>query len=145
MGQMDIERYNDYMIVSLTSEEVFRVQKGETVGERGGLEIDSKVEIAPLSAIEEDETVGNEYAMDRLQKGLEAKLKAQLFSNADLKVFIPDVALRDARISGKRLLTSQIEGLSSDEEMVKIFPKNGVIINFGGSVNLVDVNAFFNY
>ena len=135
---MRVEADTRQIMVNLTGEEVITVQEGGAVGERrlGGL----KVEIYPLSAIQEDDFQEHRYDADRLEQGRAAALKGVLSEDGDLSVYVPGIKMCDVRITSARLPRGSIEvqGQTTDSLLATI-PPSGVLINFGGSLEIVDL------
>lgn len=142
---MKAERGERFIVVSLTREEVFSVQAGRTIGDRPGVILpESKIEVLPLSAVEEDNSLNDRWAIDRLDKGLAAPLKANLFPNGDLQIFVPAIKLADVRISHARLPRESIKTPMTEEKDHKEYvsmtiPEKGVIVNFGGSLRIIEI------
>jgi len=146
---MKAERTPQAIIVRLSQEETFSVQAGRTIGDRPRAILpDSKIEVAPLSAVQEDDSLKDQWSLDRLEKGLKTPLKGNLFPNGDLQVLVPAIKFSDVRISHASLpretiVTPMTEDKDRAEYLSKTIPEKGVIVVFGGSLKTVDVNASF--
>lgn len=146
---MKAEKREQFIVVSLSREEIFSVQAGRTIGDRPRAILpDSKIEVAPLSAVQEDNSLENQWSLDRLEQGIKAPLKGNLFPNGDLQILVPAIKLSDVRISHARLPRGDIATPMTDEKdrteyLSKTIPEKGVIVVFGGSLRVVDVNASF--
>lgn len=145
---MQVERRENQIAVRLSREEVFAVSDGRIIGDRPGVTMpDAKIEVLPLSAIEEDDSGRNRYASDRLERAIAAPLRGNLFPNGDLQIIVPSVKLSDVRVSQAELSREQIETPLTEqgkELLEHVIPEGGVVIYFGGSLREVDVNKFFN-
>lgn len=140
---MELGKYGNSLVVTLTDGEVGRLQEGGVVGARGGLHPDAKVEVYPLSHTDPDARVNNrfeasaQYLRDR-EKGIEPKVRAELLGNEDLLLHVPDAALNDRRIGGFRVErdTIQTPGIDDTERgaRLQIIPPDGVVLNLGGSL-----------
>lgn len=134
---MEVERSKDSLVVHLTAEEVFAIQAGKTVGERGGLLPDSKVEIIPLKKIAPDDSNKDQWTDDRLEMARKAPLIACVFSNQDVQIAIPEIVLSDVRVAGRNIPNGEI--VLFDENARHVLPSEGIRITFGGSLQVVDV------
>ena len=141
---MEIEKGKHQIVVKLTAEEVFRIQDRGRVGDRGGLIPDSKIEITHLANIENDPTMEARFADDRFEQASTVPLKAHLFPNEDLTIYLPDVTLRDVWVSERTLKPDEIETVNgAPKEMMQLVPRDGVRILFGGSMQAVDIPSTF--
>lgn len=146
---MKAERTQQTIIVRVSQEEVFSIQAGRTIGDRTRVILpESKIEVSPLSAVEEDNSLKDRWAIDRLEKGLAARLKANLFPNGDLQIFVPAIKLADVRISHATLsresiATPMTRDKDREEYLSKTIPEKAVIVTFGGSLKMIDVNAAY--
>lgn len=143
---MKVERTEQAIIVDLSQEETFRIQAGNVVSDRPGITLpDAKIHVWPLSAIEPDDSLKDRWDIDRLGKGLSSPLKARMDTDGDLSIFVPAIKLSDVRISGARLPRELIEtpGIKREEDRERFLhhaiPEKGVILNFGGSLRVVDL------
>lgn len=145
---MHAEKTENRIAVHLTADEVFTVQAGRIVGGRTGVTLpDAKIEVLPLSAFQEDRSTEDRYENDRLEKGLAATVAGYLYSNGDLQIVIPGIALTDVRIWELKLPREAInfdEAQETDRRMVESFiPQEGVIVHLGGSLQKVNVDDHF--
>lgn len=145
---MKAERARNRIAIHLTAEEVYAVQAGRRVGDRVGATVpDATVEVLPLSFFGQDESGEHRYSDDRLARGLEAPIRGNLFSNGDLQVIVPDIALCDVRISHVKLPRDKIETPGSQERDIDLIrhqiPEQGVIVYLGGSLKVVDVDSYY--
>jgi hypothetical protein len=77
---MRAERREDHIAVHLTPEEVEAIMAGRIVGDRPSVTMaDAKIEVLPLGAIEKDDSVGDRYSADRLERAMAAPLRGILF------------------------------------------------------------------
>lgn len=134
---MDIERKANQLVISLSNDEVFRVMDGNTIGERRGLLPDSKVEILPLSDIMPDDSDKDRWTDERLKKAQTTPLYGRVLSNQDLQIGVPQIVLRDVRVIGRRIGKEELEVL--DEGFRETIPNEGIQINFGGSLKIIDL------
>lgn len=144
---MKTEKTEQNISIYLTAEEVYRLQEGFVVGERlGATYPDAKVEVLPLSAVGEDDSLKDKYADNRLQKGLAAQLKGTLYANGDLQLIVPAIKLTDVRINTAHLRREAILTplAGNGQELIQhVIPEGGVVIHFGGSLEIVDVNSYY--
>lgn len=146
---MDIERRGKHIHITLTNEEVCGLRNGNTYSERAGLTYpDSKVTVAPLSEIDPEQRLNDEkiYALDRLIRSLTTPFRAMLDTDADLRVFVPDIATVDVWVSGGKISKENIEtseGPDWREQQLKIIPEGGIVVEFQGSAKIVDVMPLF--
>jgi len=144
---MRAERNEKSIGIYLTAKEVNAIQEGQTIGDRPGVTMpDAKVEVLPLSAFEPDDSLKDRYSNDRLAKGLSAPLRGNLFGNGDLQVIIPAIALADVRISGVHLPRKAIKAPlveDGDKLVEQVIPKGGVLVLFGGSLQVIDINNYY--
>lgn len=137
---MKSEKTGNTLTVHLSQDEIFRLQAGNVVSDRPGVTLpDAKIHVWPLSAREPDDSLKDQWSMDRLEKGLSAPLKARLDTDGDLSVFIPAIKLGDVRISGASIARDSIETPGVKDEVREKFlrhviPDKGLIVNFGGSL-----------
>ncbi|GAI42640.1 unnamed protein product, partial [marine sediment metagenome] len=107
---MRAEREQNQITISLTAKEVHALQAGKTIIDRPSVTMmDAKVEVSPLSAIEEDNSGKYRYSLDRLEKGREAPIRGMLYPDGDLVIFIPKIKLSDVRIAQAILPKKKIE------------------------------------
>jgi len=144
---MRAEREENQIAIHLTQKEVEVIIAGRTVGDRPGVTMpDAKVEVLPLSAIEKDDSVGDRYSADRLERARAAALRGILFPNGDLQVIVPAVKLIDVRVAEARLPREGLETplTKQGSELVNhVIPEKGVVVYFGGSLQVLDVDNFF--
>ncbi len=146
---MKAEKREQFIIVSLSQEETFSVQAGNVVSDRPGITFpDAKINVWSLNAIEPDDSLKDQWELDRLEKGLSAQLKGRLDTDGDLSIFVPAIKLGDVRISGSSIARELIETPGTKDEDRERFlhhaiPAKGVIVAFGGSLRVVDVNAAY--
>jgi len=136
------ERGQNKISIYLTADEVFRLQDGHTIGERLGItHSDSKVEILPLSAVEKDDSLRDNWSDDRLTKVQTAELRGNLFTNGDLQVIVPAISLSDVRVASLLLPRERITAPMSENEayLTQMVPEGGVAVYLGGSLRIVDV------
>ena len=144
---MKTEKTPKIIVVSLSQEEVFKIQAGNVVSDRPGITMpDAKINVWPLSAIEPDDSLKDRWSDDRLEKGLRAPLRGRMDTDGDLSVFVPAIKLSDVRISFASLPREAIimPGTRNEDKkefLKKAIPEKGVIVAFGGSLRIVDVNA----
>jgi hypothetical protein len=139
---MEISKESEYLKLSLDWREMSALQNGQTLGERGAIFHDSKVEVLPLGAIDPEDNEGDRYSDDRLERGSLAPLRAHLDEAGDLRVFVPAAKLTDVRITGAELARSQVEFMGSEEArefMISLLPEKGIVLAFGGSMRIIDV------
>lgn len=133
------------IVIGLTQKEVFGLQAGQTIGDRSNVIYpDAKVEVLPLSAIEEDTSLTDKFAADRLDQGLAAALRGNLFPNGDLQVIVPSAKISDVRIGFATLLRQAVfTPLTENREafLPTVIPEGGITLIFGGSLQVVDVDA----
>ena len=146
---MKAEIKHKVIVVSLTQEETFAIQDGKAISDRPGVTMpDAKINVWPLSAIEPDDSLKDRWSDDRLEKGLRAPLRGRMDTDGDLSVFVPAIKLSDVRISFASLPREAIimpgtKDEDKDEFVKKAIPEKGVIVAFGGSLKVVDVNATY--
>ncbi len=146
---MKAERTPQAIVIRLSEEETFRVKAGNVVGDRPGITLpDAKINVWPLSAIEPDDSLQDQWSLDRLEKGLSVPLKGRIDTDGDLSIFVPAITLSDVRISGRSIARESIETPGTRDEdreeyLSKTIPEKGVIVVFGGSLRVVDINASF--
>ena len=146
---MKTEIKHKAIVVSLSQEETFKLQAGATISDRPGVTMpDAKITVWPLSAIEHDDSLKDQWSLDRLEKGSKASLKGRLDTDGDLSVFVPAIKLSDVRISlanlpREKIKTPGVEGEDRETVLAHQIPEHGVIVNFGGSLKEVDANTFF--
>ena len=151
---MEVERKGKEIVANLTREDVFDLQAGKTIygknkthGDRPAVTMpDANFEVLPLSYIELDDSLKDKWAIDRLKKAKEAQLKAYLFSNGDLQVFIPAITLSDVRLENITLFRESIEtpGTEDGKSLVEhVIPKEGIRLNFVGSLKILNIPDFF--
>jgi len=144
---MRAERKEKYIGISLTAEEVYALQSGKTIGDRPSVTMmDAKVEVLPLSAIEEDNSGKDRYSLDRLEKGISAPLRGMLYPDGDLVIFVPEIKLSDVRIAGAILPREEVKAPSSNnpEELIThVLPPGGIKLLFGGSLKIIDILSYF--
>ena len=142
---MRSERNEQSIAVYLTAEEVFCLQAGQTVGERLGVTVpESKVEVLPLCAVEEDDSLKDKrWSDDRLNVGQKALLRGRLYTNGDLQVIVSAITLNDVRIRAAHLPREKIETPMTDDRgfLTHVIPEGGVIVHLGGSLQIVDLYA----
>ena len=144
---MKTEKTPKIIVVSLSQEEVFKIQAGNVVSDRPGITMpDAKINVWPLSDIEPDDSLKDRWSDDRLEKGLRAPLRGRMDTDGDLSVFVPAIKLSDVRISFASLPREAIimPGTRDEDKkefLKKAIPEKGVIVAFGGSLRIVDVNA----
>lgn len=142
---MRTERTGERIVVHLSQEEVFRAQDGDVVSDRPGVTLpDAKIHLWPLSAIQPDDSSRDKWSVDRQEKGLKAPLKARLDTDGDLSIFVPAIKLSDVRISGASIARDSIEtpgvqGEAREKFLRHAIPKEGVIVNFGGSLKVIEI------
>lgn len=146
---MKAERTERAIIVHLSQEEVFSIQAGNVVSDRPGITLpEAKIHVWPLSAIEPDDSLKDRWSIDKLEKGLNAPLKGRIDTDGDLSVFVPAIKLSDVRIAGGSLPRELIETPGTKDEDREAFlrhaiPQKGVIVNFGSSLKVINVNAVY--
>ncbi|MBI4089346.1 MAG: hypothetical protein HY424_01405 [Candidatus Levybacteria bacterium] len=147
---MEVEKREKEIIINLTQEEIFELQRGKTIhGGRPAVTMpDAKVDVLPLRAIDPNDSLSEKdrWADDRLEKARKAPLKALLFSDGDLQIFVPAIKLTDVRVASARLSRKSIEtpGTKDREGLVKhVIPQEGIRLNFGGSLRHVHIPDFF--
>lgn len=131
---MRVEGLPSHTEVSLASGEILRLQKGEFVGD--GLSGGAKVEVWPLSAIEEDPTVDDKWA-DRLREALTVLVKGEVLPNGNIRVFLPNIALHNVGIVGRLVPRENFEApqSSTPKELIeRTIPPGGVRILFRDSL-----------
>lgn len=136
------ERGQNNISIYLTADEVYRLQDDYTVGERlGVIHPDAKIEILPLSAVEEDDSLWDKWSDDRLTMAQAAELKGNLFLNGDLQVIVPAISLSDVRVACLQLPRESISSPVPENEayLQEIIPNEGVTLHLGGSLKIVDV------
>lgn len=144
---MEIDRTGKGPInIRLTRDEVFRLKdENQTIGERtiSG----SKIEVSPLSDIEDDDSEQYEWTLDRLEKALKSKAKAYLYPNQDIHIFIPKIKLLDVRIARTFVERDGFETPLSQgkdsEGLIGTLPEEGVIVHFGGSLKVIDIPSAY--
>ena len=134
---MEVDRRENRLVINLTSDEVFAVQAGRTIGERGGLLLDSKVEILPLGKIMVDDSDKDRWNDSHLEKAQTTPLYARILPNQDLQIGIPEIVLSDVRVSDRIIRRGEI--LVFDEEIRELLPEEGVKLNFRGSLQVIDL------
>lgn len=144
---MKAERNENTIDVYLTAGEVHAIQGGQTIEDRLGVTMpDAKIEVLPLSVVGLDDSLRDRYAADRLRKGLSSQLKGNLYANGDLQVIVPAIKLTDVRIKAARLPREAISTplIGDGKELVQhVIPEEGVIVHFGGSLEIIDVNSYY--
>jgi|WetSurMetagenome_2_1015567.scaffolds.fasta_scaffold247923_2 hypothetical protein len=145
---MEVEKRRREIVVSLTREDVFDLQSGNTIhGDRPAVTMpDAKIEVTPLSAIEPDDSLRDMWNPDRLEKAQEALLKVYLWSDGDLQIFVPAIKLTDVRIAGATLPRESIKtpGTKNGKALVRhVIPTDGVRLNFGGTLKTINIPSFF--
>lgn len=138
------ERYQNSISVYLSAEEVYKLQDGRIVGERlGVIHPDAKVEVLPLDAVEEDDSLKDKWSDDRLTKAQAAELKGNIFSNGDLQVIVPAISLSDVRVVSLYLPRERISSPFPENKtyLNQLIPDKGVIVYLGGSLRIVDVGG----
>lgn len=140
---MEVEKRGRQIVVNLSAKEVFALQDGRTIGDRPGVTIENaKVEVIPLSAIEPtDESLKDQWSINRLELARKAYLKGELLGNGDLRIIVPGIKLSDVRLGIARLPRKFIDAPS--DLLEHIIPKKGILLKFGGSLQVVDVPSFF--
>ena len=140
------ERNDNSINIFLSRKEVFQVMDGKTVGERLGLTYpDAKVEVIPLSMREDDTSKMYRYSEDRLERAQSTLGKAFYSTNGDLLFYLPDITLRDVRLTGVTFPRESISPLTTDQSNIRdtIIPQRGVRLLFGGSLLTVDIPQYF--
>lgn len=144
---MEVEKRGREIIVNLSQEEVFHLQAGKTIGDRPGVTMPgAKVEILPLSAIEPDDSLKDKWTNDRLSIATETPLRGNLFPNGDLQIIVPAIKLIDVRLGSARLPRESIETpiTESRKGLVEhVIPQEGIRLNFGGSLQHVNIPDFY--
>lgn len=144
---MEVEKRNNQIVAALTRDEVFDLQNGHTIGARPSVTmIEAKVEVIPLSAIERDSSLKDQYSRDRLEKIKKAKSKTFLWSDGDLQVFVPAILLTDVRVASITIPRESVEtpGTEKRKELVEhVIPQEGIRLNFGGSLKIINIPDFF--
>ena len=146
---MKAERTQRAITVHLSADEIFELQAGKNIGGRFGATLpDAKINVWPLSAIEPDDSLKDRWSDDRLEKGLRAPLRGRMDTDGDLSVFVPAIKLSDVRISFASLPREAIimPGTRDEDKkefLKKAIPEKGVIVVFGGSLQVVNVNATY--
>jgi hypothetical protein len=136
------ERDQQGISIYLSREEVFQLQAGNTIGDRLGVTTsDAKVEVLPLNAVTEDDSLKDLWANDRLKVARSAALNGKLLSNGDLQVIVPAISLSDVRVSSVTLPREQISTpmTESTEYLHNVIPEQGVTLYLGGSLQVVDL------
>lgn len=136
------ERGQNIISIYLTADEVYRLQDGHTVGERLGVtHPDSKVEVLPLSATEEDDSLKDQWSDDRLTRAQTAELKGNLFFNGDIQVIVPAISLSDVRVASLHLPRERVSIQMPENEayLTQMVPEGGVTVHLGGSLRVIDV------
>lgn len=148
---MKSEKTGHALTIHLSQDEVFELQAGNVVGDRPGVTIpDAKVNVLPLSAKEPDNSLEDQWSIDRREKGLSAPLKARLDTDGDLAVFVPAIKLSDVRISGASIARDLIETPGVKDEAREKFlrhaiPDKGVIVSFSGSLKVIEIGPAAHY
>jgi hypothetical protein len=151
---MEVEKREKQIVATLTREDVFALQAGETIfgensehGDRPAVTMsDAIFEIAPLSELEPDDSLKDKWAGDRLEKAAEAQSKAHLYSNGDVKIFVPAITLSDCRLGSIKIPRESIETLETKngKKLVRhVIPVGGIRLNFGGSLKVVHIPSYF--
>ena len=151
---MEVEKKGEQIVATLTREDVFGLQAGKTIfgenrvhGDRPAVTMsDANFEVAPLSAIEQDDSLKDRWSMDRLEKAMKAELKGHLSSDGDLRIFVPAIKLSDVRLGGAKLPRESIKtsGTENGRALIEhVIPPNGIILNFGGTLKTVNIPSFF--
>jgi hypothetical protein len=143
---MEVERQKKQIVANVNREEVFDVQAGNIIGSRPGVTLpDAKFEILPLSRFEPDESLKDQWSIDRLEIAEKAQLKGVLFSDGDLQIAIPAIKLTDCRITTARLSRELIKtpGIKDRKFKRHMIPPHGVLINFTGTVKTINIHSFF--
>lgn len=143
---MEVEKRGREIVINLTRKEVFDLQTGRTIGDRPGVTMsDAKIEIVPLGAIEPDDSLKDRWAIDRLEKATKAPLNGILFSNGDLQIIVPAIKLSDVRLTNAKLTKESIKTpiTNARNDLINVIPENGVRLNFGGSLKVVNIPDFF--
>jgi hypothetical protein len=131
---VDTERGRNYFHIKLTAEEVHRVQAGGVVGDRNGLTPDSKVIVAPLGQIQEDDSGAYRDDDRRTTIADLSPARCRVDSDSDMTVFVPEIALVDSRTPGVEIPLERIEVPEGFEALAENIPPSGVLVHFGGSV-----------
>jgi hypothetical protein len=151
---MEVEKRKREIVATLTREDVFALQAGETIfgenkehGDRPAVTMsDANFEIAPLSELEPDDSLKDKWEDDRLEKAAEAQSKAHLYSNGDVKIFVPAITLSDCRLGSIKIPRKSIETLETKngKKLVKhVIPTDGIVLNLGGSLKVVNIPSYF--
>lgn len=131
------------LVITLEDREVCSLQRGEFVGRRGGLVPESKVEVYPLSHRDPEAVVTNTFDastvyLEQRARGEEPHVQVELYGNEDLCLYVPDAALYDRRIGAFSIPRDEIKVPHMESEEAEgrldIIPRDGVILNFGGSL-----------
>ncbi len=142
---MKTEKSGDTLTINLSQDEVFRIQAGDVVTDRPGVTMpDAKIHVWPLSVIDSDDSLKDKWSVDRLEKGLSTPLKARLDTDGNLSVFVPAIKLSDVRISGANIARDLIQtpGVKDGDRerfLHHVIPTKGVIVNFGGSLKVIEI------
>lgn len=151
---MEVEKRNAQIIVNITQEEIYELQRGRSIygknkahGDRPAVTMpDANFAVSPLKSIEPDDSLKDIWTIDRLRNAKKAQLKARLLSNGDLEVFIPDIALSDVRLGSAKLPRELIEtpGTEDSKGLVEhVIPEGGIQLNFGGSLKIINIPDFY--
>lgn len=143
---MEVEKRKKEIVINLTRDDVFDLQKGNIIGDRYGITLpDANVEILPLNYSEPDESLIDQWSTDRLEIAEETPLKGILYSDGDLQVMVPAIKLTDCRIAKATLSREAIKTPSVKDRKFKrhMIPPHGVIVNFTGSVQNINIPSYF--
>lgn len=67
-------------------------------------------------------------------------LPTRVFSNQDLQVCIPEIVMSDVRVTDRTIPLSEIE--IPNEDMRELLPQEGVRVEFGGSLKILNTTDF---
>jgi hypothetical protein len=138
-----VEKREEQIVINLIREDVFTLQSGKIVheGRTGVITPDATIDIMPLSVIDpsDDSLEGVLYTDNRLEKAMKAPLRAVIFPNEDLQVFIPAIKLTDVRLTDAELPKESVETpIAEDRDaLLNAIPKKGIKINFVNSLKSV--------
>lgn len=134
---MEARIIDNKAVISLSDQEVLDLKEGQRQGTRSNVLMpDAKIEVFPLSAIEEDKSGEYEWNLDRRERAEAAHARAQFDTTGDLRLFVPYLKLTDLRVPGFTLRPEQVEITEPNyaEELRRLIPPEGIVVGFGGGV-----------
>lgn len=144
---MEVEKRNEQIVINLTRDEVLRLQAGKAVyGDRPGVTMmDAKVDVFPMKVIDPNDSEGDRYSDNRLERAIKSSLRATLASDGDIQLFVPIAKLIDVRLTHSVLPKESIETpITNDrQDLLGVIPEGGIRLNFGGSLKFVHIPHFF--